>query len=352
MKKVFNKKKVLITGNTGFKGSWLSLWMHSLGAKVIGISNGYPTRPSNFQDLNLNNKIDSRKIDIRNYNKLKKIILKFQPDFVFHLAAQAIVKKSFENPRHTWETNTLGTINVIDSLRSMKKKVIAVIITSDKVYKNLEVARGYNEQDVLQGEDAYSSSKSAADIATQSYIKTILRNNKNIKVSIARAGNVIGGGDWAPGRIVPDCMREWSLNKTVEIRNPKSTRPWQFVLDVLFGYMTLAKNLKVKKNLNGEAFNFGPRIEKKRDVISVVEEMKKVWKNGKWLIKKNKKFQESNLLQLNSNKAKKKLKWECKLNLKQSINFTAEWYKQYFKNKKEIVEFSLSQIKKFESLKK
>ena len=350
MRKIFFKKKILITGNTGFKGSWLSLWMYSLGAKVLGISNGYPTKPSNFKDLNLKKKINFKKIDIKDYKKLKRAILDFQPDFIFHLAAQAIVKKSFENPKHTWETNTLGTVNILESLKEIKKKVAVIIITSDKVYKNLEIHRGYNEKDILGGEDVYSASKSAADIATQSYIKSILKNKQNIKISIARAGNVIGGGDWAPGRIVPDCIREWSLNKTVKIRNPKSTRPWQHVLDVLFGYITLAMKLKNNNNLNGEAFNFGPKIEKKREVINLVKEMNKIWKNGKWVIKKNKNFYEPNLLQLNSKKAKNKLNWECKLSLKKSINFTAQWYKQYYLNKNKIFQFSLSQIKKFESL--
>ena len=350
MNKVFFKKKVLITGNTGFKGSWLSLWMYSLGAKVLGISNNYPTNPSNFKDLNLIKKIKFKKIDIRNFNKVKKEVLDFQPDFIFHLAAQAIVKKSYEDPKYTWETNTLGTINILDSLQVIKKKVIAVIITSDKAYKNLEINRGYSEKDILGGEDPYSASKSAADIATQSYIKSTLKNKKNIKISIARAGNVIGGGDWSTGRIIPDCIREWSSNKIVKIRNPRSTRPWQHVLDVLSGYILLAKKLSSNEIPNGEAFNFGPKVEKKREVINLVKEMNKIWKNGRWVIKKNNKFQESNLLQLNSNKAKKILKWECKMNLKKSINFTAEWYKYYFSNKKKIFEFSLAQIKKFESL--
>ena len=185
----------------------------------------------------------------------------------------SIVKKSFNNPKHTWETNTLGTVNILESLREIKKKVTVIIITSDKVYKNLEIHRGYNEKDILGGEDIYSASKSAADIATQSYIKSILKSKKNIKVSIARAGNVIGGGDWAPGRIIPDCIKEWSSNKIVKIRNPKSTRPWQHVLDVLFGYISLAIKLKNNKSLNGEAFNFGPKIEKRREVINLVKEM-------------------------------------------------------------------------------
>ena len=262
-KKFFYKKKVLITGNTGFKGSWLSFWMKILGAKVLGISNGFPTKPSNFRDLNLSKQIDFKKIDIRDSKKIKREILKFKPDYIFHLAAQAIVKKSYEDPKQTWESNVIGTINILESVKEFKK-INIIIITSDKVYKNLEINRGYHEKDILGGEDPYSASKSAADLATQSYCKTILNNNPNIRIAIARAGNVIGGGDWSVGRIIPDCMRSWSKFKKVNIRNPKSTRPWQHVFDVLNGYIMLAMNLSKNKNLNGQSFNFGPKIEKKR----------------------------------------------------------------------------------------
>ena len=347
-KKFFYKKKILITGNTGFKGSWLSFWMKTLGAKVLGISNGYPTKPSNFKDLNLLKHIDFKKIDIRNSKKIKREILKFKPDYLFHLAAQAIVKKSYEDPKQTWESNVIGTINILESVKELKKKINIIIITSDKVYKNLEINRGYNEKDILGGEDPYSASKSAADLATQSYCKTILNNNPNIRIAIARAGNVIGGGDWSVGRIIPDCMRSWSKSKKVDIRNPKSTRPWQHVFDVLNGYIMLAMNLSKNKNLNGQSFNFGPKIEKKRDVINVVKEMKKIWVKGRYRIKKKDRFKETKLLHLNSRKAKIKLNWFCKLNLKKAIELTAIWYKNYYSNRKNIINFSVNQIKDFE----
>ena len=347
-KNFFYKKKVLITGNTGFKGSWLSLWMMILGAKVLGISNGFPTNPSNFKDLNLSKYINFKKIDVRNSKKIQKEILKFKPDFIFHLAAQAIVKKSYENPKQTWESNVIGTINILESVKKLKKKINIIIITSDKVYKNLEINRGYHEKDILGGEDPYSASKSAADLATQSYCRTILNNNQNIRIAIARAGNVIGGGDWSVGRIIPDCMRSWSKFKKVNIRNPKSTRPWQHVFDVLNGYITLAMSLSKNKNLNGESFNFGPKIEKKRDVLNVVKEMKKIWVKGEYKIEKKDKFKESKLLHLNSRKAKIKFNWFCKLNLKKAIELTANWYKNYYFNRKNIMNFSINQIKDFE----
>ncbi len=351
MKNYFKNKKVLITGNTGFKGSWLSLWMYYYGAKVLGISNGYPSNPSNFKILNLQKKIQNINIDVRDQKKLKKKILSFQPDFIFHLAAEAIVKKAYKEPKEAWETNTFGTINILEALKQLRKKTVVVMITSDKVYKNLEIERGYNENDVLGGYDPYSASKAAADLAIQSYIKSVFYKFKNIKISIARAGNVIGGGDWAEGRIIPDCIKKWFKNKIVDIRSPNSTRPWQHVLEVLYGYISLA--VKLKKNdryINGEAFNFGPKKEKNREVIKVVKEMRKKWKKARWKINKKSNFKESKLLQLNSSKAKKRLNWKCKLNLKKSITLTIDWYKQYYFNPKSVYDYSLAQITQYENL--
>ncbi len=351
MKNIFKNKKVLITGNTGFKGSWLSLWMHTLGAKVLGISLGHPSVPSNHRILQLEKKIKFIKADIRNFKKLNYEINKFKPDFIFHLAAEAIVQRAFQNPINVWETNTLGTVNILETIKRLNKNIIAIIITSDKVYKNLEITRGYKEDDMLGSFDPYSASKASADLATKSYFETHLKNNKNVRLCIARAGNVIGGGDWSVGRIVPDCIKNWSQNKTVEIRNPNSTRPWQHVLDVLNGYITLAINVKSKVKLNGEAFNFGPKIEKNRKVIDVVKAIKHRWGNAKWKIYNKEKFPENKLLQLNSNKAKNKLNWRCKLNLKNTIIYTTDWYKEYYTNKKNIYDYSIMQINKFNNIK-
>ena len=350
MKKYFKNKKVLITGHTGFKGSWLCLWMNFLGADVMGCSYGKRTDPSNFDILKLKKKIKSKKIDIRNFKSINKSIQNFKPNFIFHLAAEAIVKRSYQFPKKTWETNTLGTVNILESLRNYKKKVTVVIITSDKVYKNKETRKGYKENDELGNFDPYSASKSSADIATQSYIKSFLINKKNIKIAIARAGNVIGGGDWAENRLIPDCIRSWKKNKTVVIRNPKSTRPWQHVLDILNGYITLAIELNKNKKINGEAFNFGPKIEKKNDVINVVKTMRLHWENARWRVNKTRDFFESKLLYLNSSKSRNFLKWKCYLNLKKSIFFTIAWYKIYIENPKKIHNFSINQIKKFSEL--
>tara|TARA_B100000579_G_scaffold82656_1_gene64415 strand:+ start:413 stop:1516 length:1104 start_codon:yes stop_codon:yes gene_type:complete len=350
----FKNKKVIITGHTGFKGSWLSLWLKILGAKVIGLSLDLPSNPSHFKAINLKNKITHKKIDIRNLNLLKKIFSKYQPDFVFHLAAQSLVKKSYSQPLYTWETNTIGTLNILESLRIIKKKCVAILITSDKSYKNLELKRGYVEDDILGGKDPYSASKASAEIAIQSYINSFFPFKKTkVFIAVARAGNVIGGGDWSENRLIPDCVKSWSKNKRVLIRNPKSTRPWQHVLEAIAGYLLLAKKIKNNKKIHGEVFNFGPNNKENYNVISLIKIMQKHWKKISWKVvnkKKNKEFYESNLLKLNSNKAKKILKWKCILSFKETIRMIAEWYRNFYFKKKDSYQVSLNQITKYEQL--
>jgi len=345
--KNFRGKKVLITGHTGFKGTWLTLLMLIIGAKVMGVSYGKKTKPSLFKILNLEKKIIHKNIDIRNFEKLKKTINQFRPNFIFHLAAEAIVSRAYLNPLKTWTTNTLGTINILHILNSIKFKVITVFITSDKVYKNLELNRGYHENDILGDYDPYSASKASADLAVQSYYKSFLKKNKNVKIAIARAGNVIGGGDWSLNRIIPDCVSKWSQKKILKVRNPNSTRPWQHVFDIIFGYVTLAINLKADKKINGESFNFGPSKSHNFKVIDLIKSIKKYWVNGKISIQKNKIFKEANLLQLNSKKSYKVLQWEPRLNLKDSISLTGIWYKKFYEKKMNMYEFSLFQLKNY-----
>ena len=348
----FKGKKVLITGHTGFKGSWLSLWMLHYKANVLGISDGIPTSPSHFKLLGLDKKLKSKIVDISNLKKLKKIFLKFNPDYVFHLAAQSIVKVSYEKPLKTWQTNLIGTVNILECLRQVKKKTVAVLITSDKAYKNLEIKRGYKENDILKGEDPYGASKSSADIAIDSYYRSFFsQKRRKVLICTARAGNVIGGGDWSPNRIFTDCIQSWSKKRKVKIRNPKSTRPWQHVLDVIFGYMKLAVSLKKKPGLSGEAFNFGPDKSNLR-VIDVLNKIKHFWPKINWKVQKQKYFKENKLLHLNSNKSKKLLKWSTALNFNNSIKFTVDWYKHYLKNKKDIYYFSLKQIYDFQKFEK
>jgi len=347
----FKNKKILITGHTGFKGSWLSAWLVLLGAKVIGISIDIPSTPSHFKAIGLKNKLIHKKADIRNLQSLKKIFNKYKPDYVFHLAAQALVKKSFINPIYTWETNTIGTINVLESLRELNNECVAVLITSDKSYKNLEIKRGYKENDLLGGKDPYSASKASAEFAIQSYISSYFSTNKTkVKIGIARAGNVIGGGDWSADRLIPDCVKSWSKNKKVIIRNPKSTRPWQHVLEAVYGYLIFATNLKNNRKLHGEVFNFGPNNKKNYDVIDLVKQMKKYWKKVSWRIINKNNFFESNLLKLNSNKSKNQLKWKCILSFEETINMVAQWYKNYYLNPTKIQKISFNQIKEYEKI--
>ena len=334
--KLFKNKKVLVTGHTGFKGSWLTAWLLLLGAKVTGLSINIPSNPSHFEVTKLKNKINHKKIDIRNLRLLKKAFKKYQPDYVFHLAAQSLVKKSYSDSIYTWETNTIGTLNVLESLREIKKKCVAVLITSDKSYKNLEIKRGYHENDLLGGKDPYSASKASAELAIQSHISSFFPLQKTkVVIGIARAGNVIGGGDWSENRLIPDCVKSWSKNKRVLIRNPRSTRPWQHVLEVACGYLFLALSLKKNKKLHGEAFNFGPNNTKNYSVMFLVKLMKKYWKAVSWKIvkKSTKSFSESNLLKLNCNKAKFILKWKCILSFTETINMVADWYKNYYLKK-------------------
>ena len=353
MKKYFRGKKVLITGHTGFKGSWLTMWLNISGAKVAGISNNFPSSPNHYKLLNINKKILSKSLDIRNLEVLKKFIRKYQPDFVFHLAAQSIVKTAYENPLKTWSTNTMGTVNILESLRQLNKKCIAVIITSDKCYENLEIKRGYHENDRLGGNDPYSASKASADIAIRSYISSFFshKNNK-VFIATARAGNVIGGGDWSPNRLIPDCVRSWSKKKKVLIRSPHSTRPWQHVLEAIYGYITLAINLNKNPNLHGETFNFGPLNHQNYKVVSVIKLMKEYWQNVSWeLLKNNNKiFKESSLLKLNSHKAKKILKWRSVLTFKENISLVANWYKNFYLNSKQAYKLTLSQIEFYQNI--
>ena len=351
LKKIFNNKRVLVTGHTGFKGSWLISWLNILGAKVLGISLSVPTKPSHFINAGLKKDVINRFLDIRDEEKVKKVFKEFKPDFVFHLAAQSLVKKSYLKTSYTWQTNLIGTMNVLESLKMMKKKCIAVIVTSDKCYKNLEIKRGYKESDILGGKDPYSASKASAEMLIQSYVSSFFSNKKNtILLGIGRAGNVIGGGDWSEDRLIPDCVKLWSKNKEVILRSPNSTRPWQHVLEAVSGYLYLAATLKKNKKIHGEAFNFGPKKNNNYKVIDVVKAMKKNWKNIKWKIIKNKEFKESNLLKLNSSKAEKLLKWKVKLNFSQTLFLTSEWYKNFYNKKINVNKYTKDQIKKYQKL--
>jgi len=348
LKKYYQNKKVLVTGHTGFKGSWLTLFLSSLGANVYGLSKDIPTNPSHYKLLKKHLVQDIR-VDLTNYTKTNKMINKIKPNIIFHLAAQSLVLKSYSNPLDTFQANTIITINICEVLRKLKFKVNIIFITSDKVYKNIEQKKGYIETDAIGGTDPYSASKGCAELAIESYIQSFFLNKRsNIKIAVARAGNVIGGGDWSENRIVPDCIQKWKNKKTVYLRSPNSTRPWQHVLEPIYGYLLLSKKLNDLKNINGQKFNFGPNENSNYSVVELVKLMSNFWKDSKFkaLNSKNK-YYESNLLKLSSKKSKKILNWETTLNFKETVSYTIKWYLFYYNNKKNIKNFGIEQINDF-----
>ena len=345
MKKVFQGKKILITGHTGFKGSWLTAFLYNFNAKILGIS--LPGESNGQFKFFKKIKIfkDSR-FDICDYRKLEKTIKNFKPDFIFHLAAQSLVIKSIQDPVQTWKSNLIGTLNILNCLRELKHNCTAILITSDKCYKNKEILRGYKEADELGGSDPYSASKASAEICINSFFQTYLKNKTNIKIASCRAGNVIGGGDWSENRIIPDFIKAWKKNEPLIVRNPNSTRPWQFVLEPLYGYMLLAKNLKFNRKINGQSFNFGPKAKKHINVRELISIMTNYINFSKIKFSRNNKnSKESALLQLNSKKAKKNLTWETKLDINLTLNLISGWYEKFFTQKKNVDSITLSQIK-------
>ena len=344
----YKNKKVLVTGSTGFKGSWLIRWLLELGADVIGVSIDIPTKPSLYESIQNDKLIKNYKTDIRNFTAINKIIYKEKPNFIFHLAAQAIVSSSIKDPMNTYLTNTIGSLNILESLKNYNHDVVVIMITSDKVYENVESIWGYRENDIIGGKDPYSASKSMAEIGIRSYFLTYLSNKKNIRLATVRAGNVIGGGDWAANRIVPDCMRSWKKNKVTKIRNPGSTRPWQHVLEPLSGYLLIGAKLKMNKKRNGESYNFGPNDDNNFSVKHLINEIQLNCKNFKWKgVSKKSQNYEAGLLKLNCDKALSHLSWFPVLNFKETIKMTIDWYKEYYANNKGIKAFTINQIKEY-----
>tara|TARA_B100001059_G_C17814457_1_gene574264 strand:+ start:435 stop:1496 length:1062 start_codon:yes stop_codon:yes gene_type:complete len=344
--KRFKGKKIIITGHTGLKGSWLSLWLNHLGANVYGISNNFNIKQTNIKNFRMKKNIKNFNIDIRNFEKLNKIVKRIKPDFIFHFAAQALVGSSYKDPIYNFETNFNGTLNLLEVLRLSSFNCTTIMITSDKSYRNFEIKRGYVENDILGGDDPYSASKASAEFAINSYFKSFLKNKKNLRIAVCRAGNVVGGGDWSNDRLIPDIMKSIFKNRKVKLRNQNSTRPWQHVLDVLNGYLILASELKKNKKFNGQAFNFGPPQNSNYKVLDVVKEIKKNWKILEWNFSKRT-YHESTLLKLNSNKALKFMKWKNKLKFNEVIKLVTDWYKGFYENKN-IYDLSIKQIKYFE----
>ncbi|MFH1728386.1 MAG: CDP-glucose 4,6-dehydratase [Pseudomonadota bacterium] len=320
-------KTILVTGHTGFKGAWLIIWLQKLGAKVIGYSlKNYPNDLL-FKETKISSKITDVRGNITDFETLRKTFEEYSPEIVFHLAAQPLVRKSFDEPVDTLKTNIMGTTNVLECIRLTDSVKVGVIITSDKCYKNVEQVHGYKETDVMGGYDPYSCSKGCVELIVDAYRNSFFKK-QNKFVASARAGNVIGGGDWSEDRLIPDCVKALKNNVPIKIRNPKHTRPWQHVLEPLSGYIVLAEKM-FKEQKYDEAWNFGPNIQSIKTVGEIVSLLVDRWGAGEWIdCSKPDDKHEANLLSLDISKSYFILGWKPKMNLEKTINYTIDWYKR------------------------
>ncbi|MBA3044805.1 MAG: CDP-glucose 4,6-dehydratase [Euryarchaeota archaeon] len=347
----FKGKTILITGHTGFKGGWLALWLESLGAKVIGLALPPPTEPSFLESTNLVNKITHIIGDIREFDQVSSVMKKYRPEFVFHLAAQPLVRRSYIEPVMTFDTNVMGTVNVLEAVRSTPSVKVCICITSDKCYENREWDYAYRENDRMGGKDPYSASKGAAELIISSYRNSFFSPDKisshGVSLSSVRAGNVIGGGDWAEDRIVPDCIRALTADKSIMVRNPQSIRPWQFILEPLYGYLLLAINMRKQPDKYAGAWNFGPTYTGNICVGDLVKEIVSEWGKGKFEFPQSQVtdvFHEAGTLKLDCTKSNNILGWTPAYSVKKSLEETIAWYLAYYGNKEQMDKYSISQI--------
>ena len=348
-------KRVFVTGHTGFKGSWLSLWLHSLGAEVTGYSLAPPTDPSLFALADLAKRIRSIEGDIRDFQSLLGSMNQCRPEVVIHMAAQAIVRKSYKDPLETYSTNVMGTVNLLEAIRRTGGVKVAVNVTSDKCYENKEWLWGYRETDPMGGFDPYASSKGCAELITAAYRRSFFNPSEiekhGVGVASVRAGNVIGGGDWAVDRLIPDIMTSFLNGKPVLIRSPKAIRPWQHVLDPLSGYLLLVEKLYKQRPEFADAWNFGPLDDDSKPVSWIVEHIAALWGNGaRFEIDQNDNPHEATYLKLDCTKAKNLLGWKPRLDIHQALDWTVSWYKQYKDNPYSVYDFTLYQIHQYEKL--
>jgi len=340
-------KRVLITGHTGFKGSWLALWLHSLGAEVFGFALEPDTHPSLFDQLRLVEKIHHRVGDIRESQTLKEYLKFSQADVVFHLAAQPLVLRGYRESLLTWDTNVMGTVNLLEAARDLKYPSTIVAVTTDKVYHNLETNHFYSEDDRLGGLDPYSASKAAAELSIQSYRSVFTQERLPVKLVSARAGNVIGGGDWAEDRLIPDIVRALSKGEHIKVRNHQAVRPWQHVLEPLFGYISMAESV-AKDEIGVSTLNFGPERSEMRSVGDVIDSALEHWPGKFQTLDQSNAPHEAGLLMLSIEKAKECLGWTPKWDFSTTIGKTMTWYKEA-QNGGDILSLTLRQIREFES---
>lgn len=344
----WQNKKVLITGHTGFKGSWLSLWLQLMGANVIGYSLPKPNNTIFFNLTGLEKDIKSYTADICDLQILQQVIKKEKPEIVFHLAAQSLVRYSYDHPIETYATNVMGTINLLEVLRKIDCARAIVIITSDKCYDNREWVWGYRESEPMGGYDPYSSSKGCAELVTAAYRKSFFTGQRQSYLASARAGNVIGGGDFAPDRLIPDFMRAIMEDRPIKIRSPKAIRPWQHVLEPLSGYLLLAKHLWMHGQNFAESWNFGPDDKDAQPVEYIINQLIQLWgKKARWELDDEKHVHEANCLKLDASKARLKLNWNPKWPLELALRHTVEWYRAYLE-KSDIRAIMLQQMNEYE----
>lgn len=340
-------KRVLVTGHTGFKGSWLCLWLQKLGANVYGISLKPKLKINMFDICSVSDEMNSIISDIRDFDSLSSTIKKIKPEIVFHMAAQSLVGYSYNYPLETYQTNLMGTVNLLESIRYIDSVRVIINVTSDKCYENKESFLPFKEEDYLCGRDPYSNSKSCSELATFSYRNSFFKNENSPGLATARAGNVIGGGDWAEDRLIPDFMRAAFNGTVLKVRNPKSIRPWQHVLEPIHGYLLLAQKIYFNPAIFSESWNFGPSDDSHNDVSWLINELNNNWSNKIEFEYVEKFFHEANLLKLDSNKAKKLLNWQSKWNAKNTVAKVSNWYKSYMDNQ-DMLKYTLKEIDYYE----
>lgn len=332
----FAGKKVLVTGHTGFKGTWMTLWLQRLGAEVVGLADRIPSEPSHYDAIGLEQSVRTHWLDIRDTEAVPAAIAEEAPDFVFHMAAQALVKASYDDPVGTYSINAIGTANVLEGLRRLTTPCTAILITSDKCYENVETYYGYREDDRLGGADPYSASKAAAEIIISSHTRSFFGGDdgeRHVRIAVTRAGNVVGGGDWAADRLVPDVARAWSKGENVTIRRPQATRPWQHVLEPISGYLQLAAELSERPELHGEAFNFGPPAEAVNPVRDVVVALKRHLPGLDLTIDESQAhFHEAGLLKLSCDKALSYLGWTPVLDFDETMETSGTWFARFYED--------------------
>ena len=349
----WKNKKVLLTGHTGFKGSWLSIWLKKLEVELIGFSKDIPTEPSLFKLAEVSENMISIIGDIKNFSLIQKTIQENQPDIIIHMAAQSLVRKSYEDPLETFSTNIMGTANVLEAIKMSEKTRVVINVTSDKCYENNGMEEKFSENSPMGGYDPYSSSKGCSELITSAFKNSFYNSKKfdshKVALSTVRAGNVIGGGDWAKDRLIPDIIDSISKKIPTQIRNTNSVRPWQFVLEPLNGYLLLAERMWEKGNKFSEAWNFGPNDESCKSVKWILEKISKEWgEKFFWEEDHKENPHETSILKLDCKKAKERLGWETKLNINEALEWTINWYKKFLENSN-MKEYTKKQIEEFES---